>query len=226
MRINHRFYIYSPGEPNVLPNKHVVNRQHGVLDKIRSTAPHVLKKEKCFLANMHISWIKSLKNGKNYPFKNGELPETKGGIVWTDYHFEYWPLMIVLLSLYPDRNYDDFSTSLIVDTKNINWNYLLNLLDVNQNSKELVSSDELDRWYDEISATLIQPTSYHALYGWFGHDLQQIGYDAFDYFMDERNGQKAWHKVLDQRLQAIHNLPDDVRKYLMEAYLFPLLQFA
>ena len=227
MGSNTEYFIYCDLEANTLPDKALVQSRRIILEKMQIAVPHLLHKKKRIMPNQTISWLHGLRLGKSYPFRNGDQKDTKGAVVWTDYFFNYWPLLMTLLSIYSDMDYKSLIDTLKPkDQQKLNWDELLELVSHCENRKELVTTDELDRWYDEISTTLLQATSYHALYRWFGDELQQIGYDAFDFYMAERDGAKAWHKALKKHVNAIQNLPDEVGEHLMTTYWFPLLKFS
>lgn len=227
MQINQEYYIYCHISAQCLPSKALVKSRQLILDKLQTSAPWLLQKTKRFMPNQKINRLRSIKPDKAYPFRNGLQPETKGGVVWTDYKLSYWPLLIALLKLNRDKTYAHIVGALTTDKgQGLNWDALRHLLHEITTPKSLRQTDELDRWYDEISATLILPASYHALYYRFGDEVQQIGYDAFDFFMEERNGTRAWQKALEKHLKAIPNLPVNMQADVMNTDLLNLLSTA
>ncbi len=227
MQVNREYYIYCGMEELCLPDKTLLKLRQLVLDRIRVSAPHLLHKVKRFMPNQTISWIDALKNTKAYPFSNGDQPETRKGVVWTDYRFFYWPLLLALLRLHPDKTYKDVVSALITDNRHdLNWERLLQLLPQKNTAKRLIQTDELDRWYDEISITHLKPDAYHVLYSWFGDEVREIGYNAFDFFMKERDRKEAWHKALKKQMQTITQLPYEFSNRVLVSDLLPLVQIA
>ncbi|WP_430813887.1 hypothetical protein [Carboxylicivirga sp. RSCT41] len=191
-----------------------------LVDKLNKYVPHILKKEKRILVHRSLSFIQRLSLPKGYPFRNGQQTNTKGCIVWTDYSISSWPLLLSLLKS-DKRSFDQVLYQYFIKNDKLipDWNIIKQQLVEHHTVIKSISIDELDRWYDEISATLIRPQAYHELYQWFGSDVRDIGYDAFDYFMESRNTVDAWQQAINKHLGSISNLPKEQNDYLMNKYL-------
>ena len=225
MRNNQEYYIYCDLNVSVLPSKQEVETSTVVLQTLQRTMPHLLHTTKRYMPHQKISWLEGLKHGKDYPFHNGRQAETKDGVVWTDYKLYYWPLMLALLKQNSALDYQHVHNKLFnCPELALNWEAFDHLLKGINAYQQLIEMDELDRWYDEISATLINARSYHALYRWLGNDVRQVGYDAFDFFMTERDREVAWHKALAKHLETIKQLSPEMRENLLVTYLQPLIK--
>lgn len=225
MHQNTQHYIVWPIEQTNRPNIRQSRNNLDLVIVLNKYAPHIVKEEKRVLVHQSLSFIKRLKLPKDYPFKNGQQSNTKGSIVWTDYAINFWPLLLSLLKsskgTYSEvmDHYFAKNNSLLPD-----WNSIKQHLISHCAPTKTIGTDELDRWYDEISATLIKPQAYHQLYGWFGTDVREIGYDAFDFFMISRDTFNAWQQAINKHLGHFNNLPKEQQEYLMNNYFNVLLK--
>jgi hypothetical protein len=202
-----------------MPNVEQARNNLDLVIELTKYVPHLLKEEKRRLVHQTLNFTKRIRLPKDYPFKNGQQTTTKGSIVWTDYSIQTWPLLLQLLGT-SSNSFEQIFNEFFDQNKQ----FLPDLMAIKQqlannlNETKPVCMDELDRWYDEISTTLIKPQAYHLLYAWFGNDLHQIGYDAFDYFMEERDSLIAWQKAILSHLSNISNLPAEQREFLMNKH--------
>ncbi|MBI9065039.1 MAG: hypothetical protein JEZ14_23840 [Marinilabiliaceae bacterium] len=84
--------------------------------------------------------------------------------------------------------------------------------------------DIIDHCFDEIKVTGLSALSYHQLFRWFGEDVQQVGYNAFDYYVRSRNGRKAWEDALKDYLET-YNFRNEISDDIFQNYIIPLLKF-
>ncbi|MBR8535051.1 hypothetical protein KDU71_05735 [Carboxylicivirga sediminis] len=198
--------------------------QIALVNLIRNNAPHLLIPEKRNKANSSLPMLTQLFSNNDYPFKNGQQLHTKGSIVWTDYAIYFWQLTLYLLKTHSNISFVDLlKTCFSNDSYQPDWQAIAPLIATNGTQSPIVETDELDRWYDEISLTHLSPHSYHQLYQWFGIDLKEIGYQAFDYFMIHRDGSNAWQKAIQHYLRNINNLPNKTASAIFDDYLKALL---
>lgn len=219
---NSKYYLLVDEDTNALPSRSKALALLNIADEISQRLPHLIYTEKRLLANRQFSFFDKLKNGRNYPFKNGMNDGTKGQIVWTDRYIYYWPLIISLLKLHPTKSIEHFN-NLLFDSGRLQWNKILPML-ADAPKYDYCSVDTLDKWYDEISTTQIKPQSYHKLYFWLGADTKHIGYHAFDLYMKERNGTLAWTNAINSYLSEIKNLRPETQQEIMGNYLNILLK--
>lgn len=225
MKQNHKYYLIWPDEFVALPPANEALQHIERSRLLNSKAPHLLHLEKQIKHKQTLPLMTRLRKTKDYPFKNGQQPNTKGCIVWTDYAIYSWPLIIYLLKINPaislDKVIDDcFKHN---NPSEPQWDAILTLFSEQGSNTPIVETDELDRWYDEVSLTHLSPQSYHQLYKWFGADIKNIGYMAFDYYMQDRDGLKAWQQAIQQHLATMNNLPAEQAQVLYDTYLAPLL---
>jgi len=84
--------------------------------------------------------------------------------------------------------------------------------------------DIIDHCYDEIKMTGLSAWSYHQLFRWFGEDMQQVGYNAFDYYVRSRDGKNAWEDSLKDYLDT-YNFPKEIKDSIFQNYIIALLKF-
>ena len=218
---NTKYYLIWPRWLTKIPDQQQAKIHLGWMKLFYTCAPHILLKEKRVLPNAYIPLIKRLTVNRTYPFKNGQQAATKGSVVWTDYSVHHWPLVLYLLSISTDK---DLSSIEKLVTDQPNWQEITDIIHKNGKVNASVEMDELDRWYDEISATHIRPTSYHELYRWLGSDIKEIGYRAFDHFMNDRNGEAAWQKAIEEHLKKLPNLPGEIQQKLFKNFINDLIR--
>ncbi|MBS2209977.1 hypothetical protein KEM09_01080 [Carboxylicivirga mesophila] len=224
MEQNHKYYIIWPLDQPTLPSGKAAAKQVDFVNLIRNKAPHLLIPEKRSLSNTSLSMVSLLISKKEYPFKNGQQAHTKGSVVWTDYAIYFWQLVLYLLKTHPAIGLEELlRTCFHADSHQPNQQSIETLMATYGTHSPIIETDELDRWYDEISLTHLSPQSYHQLYRWFGIELKAIGYQAFDHFMNQRDGIKAWQQAIQQYLSDIDNLPDDIASSIFDDYLQALL---
>jgi hypothetical protein len=223
---NHKYYLIWPLYKNSLPNIGEARQSVAWTNLLMNKAPHLLQLEKRVKQNQTLPLFTKLLGAKDYPFRNGQQATTKGCIVWTDYAVFSWQLLLYLIRTCPTIAYEqildfcfDKEQSYLPRWKTINQIVMAQEAEMLQ-----VEMDELDRWYDEVNITHLSPQSYHQMYGWFGADIRDIGYLAFDYFMHERDGYKSWQLAIQHYLNAIENLPSEQANQLFNEHLKPLLQ--
>ncbi len=216
---NNQLYIIWPKEQATIPTPQQARDNTELVFVLKTYAPHLIKEEKRLLQHQILSFVKRLTLPKDYPFKNGQQEQTKGHIVWSDFKIGTWPMLLQLLKTNSAITYEALMKHYFdADRQTPNWQAIKEHLISTGNETKAINTDELDRWYDEISATHIKPQSYHALYRWFGNDIREIGYAAFDFFMDDRNTLTAWQKAIQVHLSTITNLPKGQHDYLMSQH--------
>ncbi|MBK3518689.1 hypothetical protein [Carboxylicivirga marina] len=218
-------YIIWPAGQKSLPNNSEVKQNTELVNTIKLKAPHLLKPIKRQLPKASISWTKSLFFGDDYPFKNGKQVSTKGCIVWTDYQIKQWPLLLFILNNAVHQSFEEGIVKYFLDAdlnSEPNWDEIRIIFKKCKPIRN-INTDELDRWYDEISTTHIHPESYHDLYHWFGLAVRDIGYFAFDIFMKKRNGSIAWGEAIKAHLDNIPNLPVKIKNMLMGDFFIGLI---
>ncbi|MCG8578365.1 MAG: hypothetical protein MI866_00510 [Bacteroidales bacterium] len=224
MHQNTQYYIIWPLEQAEMPSPRKARYNLDLVDKLNNCIPHIIKKEKRILVHQSFGFIKRLQLPKDYPFKNGQQPHTKGNIVWTDYAISTWPLLLSLLKSNSNTFEEVLSQYFVMKIGLLpEWNIIKQHLISNCTKIKGINTDELDRWYDEISATLIKPQAYHQLYQWFGTEVREVGYSAFDYFMESRDTFNAWQKAIDKHLSDFTNLPKEQKDWLINKYFNTLL---
>ncbi|MCT4647659.1 MAG: hypothetical protein N4A74_21910 [Carboxylicivirga sp.] len=208
---NKKYFLIWPLHMEQMPNNKAANASQDLVRLINTYAPHLLIKEKRILPNTSIPIIQRITSAQDYPFKNGQQTQTKGSVVWTDYSIYYWPLQLYLWFI-------GSNLSLLADEEP-EWHEVSEIIRNKGSKQKRVETDELDRWYDEISITHLHPAHYHELYRWFGEGLKEIGYQAFDFFMESRVGEAAWQKAIEKYLENLTGLSDDLRQGLLNNYL-------
>ncbi len=188
----------------------------------------MLHLKKRTVANQTLPILTNLFSKKDYPFKNGQQVETKGCIVWNDYAINTLQLLLFILQICPEKSYEQIVSDYFDEAQSNQpkWDNIVAKLSEKAPDVTPVELDELDRWYDEVSITHLSPQSYHQLYRWFGPEVRNIGYQAFDYFMSERDGIKAWQQAIEQHLHNLVNLPKEQAQALFESHLKHLLKEA
>ncbi|GEM_PF-4556574 len=224
---NIKYYILLPDKATSLPTISRVKQQIEIAEIIKRKSGHLLIEEKRMLENNSINLINKLFLPKNYPFKNGQQPETRNSIVWTDFSIYTWPLLIQLLKISPAQHIDKMIELMFKnpDQNELKWDQIAKTFSDIPEDHQRIEMDELDRWYDEINITLLPATSYHQLYNWFGPEVKDIGYDAFDHFTISRNGPEAWKIAIENYLKSINNLPEGYRQELIDRYITPIINY-
>ncbi|MCU4156557.1 hypothetical protein J1N10_11270 [Carboxylicivirga sp. A043] len=217
---NTHHYIVWPVEQSNMPDIRQSRNNQDLVVTLNKYAPHLLRTEKRLLVQKSFRFLKQLTLPKDYPFKNGQQTTTKGSIVWTDYAVYTWPLIIQLLKSNASLSFENVIDKYLNSQANRtpNWTAIKEHLITSCTETKFITTDELDQWYDEIGTTLIKPQVYHELYRWFGDDVRELGYTAFDYFMEERNTFSTWQKAIHAHLSTITNLPNEQRDYLMSKH--------
>ncbi|TRX72618.1 hypothetical protein [Carboxylicivirga sp. M1479] len=218
------YFLLWPHECDAMPAPKQVEESMQLIEMLQQKAPHLVNKQKRFVPKQSITWTQRLLLPSTYPFKNGQQAQTKGGVVWTDYKVSFWPLMLFILKIDGGLAWEQVQQQFFYEETELpNWQAISQHLQSCENVSA-IDMDELDRWYDEVSITHISPLAFHQLYEWFGMDLKEISYSAFDFFMEKRNGVDAWIKALQKHLSRLQTLTSTEREYLLSHYLIKLLK--
>ena len=220
---NKSYFLIWPDNLQVMPNEQMASDSSKHVHVLQKIAPHLPVAIKRIVENQSLSWAQTLFYKKSYPFKNGQQANTKGSIVWTDYKIMHWPLMLLLLKLCNEHPYSQVIQTFFINNETPDWKTITDFLKKKGQTTEIVEMDQLDQWFDEVSITQIEAQNYHQLYRWFGNSVKDIGYAAFDYFMEDRNGRSAWQRAIEQHLKSISNLPDEHLHALLQCVLSKLI---
>jgi len=220
---NKSYFLIWPDNLSVMPDEKMASDFLKRVRILQERAPHLPNATKRTLKNRSFSWTQSLFHIKSYPFKNGQQANTKDSIVWTDFIVMHWPLVILLLQLCHELSYDQVIKTFFANDKTPDWKIITDTLEKKGLTTNIVEVDLLDQWFDEVSITQIEAQNYHQLYRWFGNSVKDIGYAAFDYFMEDRNGRSAWQRAIEQHLKSISNLPEEHLHALLQCELIKLI---
>ncbi|WP_430812660.1 MULTISPECIES: hypothetical protein [unclassified Carboxylicivirga] len=224
---NKKHYLIWPKEEAQAPSPRSTQERINTVEHLRRKSPHLITEVKRSLPNRTLRWHQRILLSKDYPIKNGQQPQTKGCIVWTDYCIQTLPLLLYLCSIKPDTSFKTIQQSFFAneDLTQPQWKQIIDYIQKNGDNENALTTDALDGWYDEVNITKLRPASYHAFYRWFGTALKDVGYQAFDIFMERRDGRIAWQGAIDAHLATYTQLPAALMKIIVQEHLRPLLVF-
>ncbi|MCU4174489.1 hypothetical protein [Carboxylicivirga sp. N1Y90] len=185
---------------------------------------------------MRISRFKAFWKNDTYSFTNAQ-----DGVTWTDVKVYIAPLLLALMrdelfkdvvagldqNLYKQSESNEFEMDWKVFFECLPEGHkssFQNKLNVHQRLSSIQINELIDKSYDEIKITLLNPQTYQHLFAWFGEALLEIGYKAFDFFMEKRDGEQAWKKALQWQIKS-YKLSTKLEQELLDKHLYPLLKF-
>lgn len=223
---------------NVLPNYAEDCSRRKILETLRFKYQYLCHDVSGSSKYKKISRMTQFIHGRKYSFV-----KVKDHVEWDDVKVYLAPLELALkreigvdfksLSRYLSHVKTESENNFEVD---VNWEALIRLQFVSRQSNfqkffnidKTLSSIELssliDKCYDEIKMTLIAAVAYQKLFAWFGEALVEIGYKAFDFYTENRDGSRSWQQALKWHIKT-YNLEESVEEELLNTHLYPILKF-